>query len=144
MIEKKYLQMKIDSTTIPKCQIEEKKFSWGEPYSKITPIFEMSITKELSDIEFCIELYIKNNFRDQLLEFYNVLTNYEENSRVENFEGTIPDQLREILLKKIKLFLDSPEKLTPWKKYNELLTELDYMHLFEEEFEKKILFIKTK
>ncbi|WP_106794275.1 hypothetical protein [Aquimarina sp. Aq78] len=134
--------MKIDSTTIPKCQIEEKRFSWGEPYTEITPIFEMSIAQELSDIEFCIELYIKNNFRNQLLEFYNVLTNYEENDRIENFDGTIPEQLREILLKKIKLFLDSTQKLTPWEKYNELLKELDYLYLFEEKFDRKILFIK--
>lgn len=136
--------MKIDSSTIPKCQIKEKKFSWGEPYIEITPIFEMSVNEALSDIEFCIELYVKNNFRNQLLEFYNVLTNHEEYHRIEYFKGTISDELRQILLKRIKLFLDSPEELTPWQKYNEIQGELDYLYLFEDKFDRKILYIKTK
>lgn len=136
--------MKIDSTTFPKCRIDEKRFSWGEPYTTITPIFDMNISEQLSDLEFCIELYIKNNFRNQLLGFYNVLTNCEENDRIEHFKGTISNILRKNLLSKIKLFLDSPEKLTPWKKYDEIFTELDYLHLFDEEFKRKILFVKTK
>ncbi|MGY3794892.1 hypothetical protein [Aquimarina sp. 433] len=136
--------MKIDSSTIPKCQIEEKKFAWGEPYIEITPIFEMSINEALSDIEFCIELYVKNNFRNQLLEFYNVLINHEEYYRIDHFKGTISDELHEVLLKRIKLFLDSPEELTPWKKYNEIQGELDYLYLFEDKFDRKILYIKAK
>ncbi len=137
-------QVKIDTDTLPKCSLEEKKFSWGEPYLVVTPIFDIAIPPELSDLEFSVEIFIKNNFRNQLLEFYNVLINYEENNRIENFEDTIPEQLRKEVLAKIKSFLDSEKKLTPWEKYDEYGKELDFLYKFEEEFNRKILFINPK
>ncbi|MBG6129023.1 hypothetical protein IWQ47_000285 [Aquimarina sp. EL_43] len=136
--------MRVDHETLPKCMLEEKKFSWGEPYLEVTPIFDTLISQELSNLEFCIEIFIKNNFRNQLLEFYNVLTNYEENDRIENFEGTLSEQLRKEMLLKIKIELDSEKKLTPWEKYKEYREELDFLYIFEEEFDRKIVFIKPK
>ena len=72
------------------------------------------------------------------------MINYEENNRIENFEDAIPEQLRKEVLVKIKSFLDSEKKLTPWEKYNEYGKELDFLYKFEEEFNRKILFINPK
>ncbi|PKV48855.1 hypothetical protein ATE84_0869 [Aquimarina sp. MAR_2010_214] len=136
--------MKIDNETLPKCKLEKKKFSWGEPYLDVTPIFDMLISQDLADLEFCIEIFIKNNFKNQLLEFYNVLTNYEENDRIEDFEGDLSEQFRKKMLIKIKTELDSEKKLTPWEKHKQYGEELDFLYIFEEEFKRKILFIKPK
>ena len=133
--------MTIDNDTFPKCQLEEKIFSWGEPYISISPIFDFNISNDLDDIEFCIELFIKNNFKNQLLGFYNALINFEEADRIENFDPTSPIKNRDLILETIKTFLDSEERIPPWKKYKELLAELDYLHLFEEKFNRKILFV---
>ena len=46
----------IEKSTFPHCYIEEKKFDWGEPYDDITPIFNLSIDPDLSDIEYTIEV----------------------------------------------------------------------------------------
>ena len=134
--------MKIDDETRPKCKLEEKKFSWGEPYLDISPIFDIQIPKKLTDLEFCIEIFIRNNFKNQLLEFYNVLTNYEENERIEHFEGLLSNKFRKGILLKIKKELDSEMKLTPWEKYKQYNEELDFLYIFEKEFKRKILFIK--
>ncbi|MGG8497081.1 hypothetical protein ACQY1Q_11725 [Tenacibaculum sp. TC6] len=136
--------MRIDNDTFPICKLEEKKFSWGEPYLHMTPIFDMKIPKELSDLEFSIEIFIKNNFKNQLLYFYNVLTNYEENNRIENYEGGLSEPSRKELLVKIKNELDSQKKVRPWEKYDDYREELDFLYVFQEEFNRKILFIKTK
>ena len=133
--------MTIDNDTFPKCQLEEKIFSWGEPYISISPIFDFNISNDLDDIEFCIELFIKNNFKNQLLGFYNALINFEEADRIENFDPTSPVENRDLILETIITFLDSEKRIPPWKKYKELLAELDYLYLFEEKFNRKILFV---
>ncbi len=136
--------MKIDSETLPKCRLEEKKFSWGEPYLSVEPIFDFDISQELIDIEFSVELFIKNNFKNQLLEFYNVLINYEEQNKIENLKNEISSELRKKVLNKIKYFLDGEKKLTPWEKYKEPNDELWHLYIFEKKFNKKILFVKPK
>ncbi len=51
--------MKVDHETLPKCRLEEKKFSWGEPYLEVIPIFDTLISQELSNILCYCDTYNK-------------------------------------------------------------------------------------
>ena len=104
----------IEKSTFPHCYIEEKKFDWGEPYDDITPIFNLSIDPDLSDIEYTIEVLGKNNFKINLEKLYNILLNHEENDRIENFNTPIFN--RELLLRNIQKYLNSNEnQISPWE-----------------------------
>lgn len=130
----------INKNTFPFCYVEEKKFEWGEPYEDITPIFNLSIDPELSDLEYTIEVLGKNNFKNNLLKLYNILVNREENVRIENFNNLITN--REILLNRIKIYLDSNSaKISPWDlQYYVCFNESDYLESIENETKRILLF----
>ncbi|SNR83407.1 hypothetical protein [Flavobacterium sp. ov086] len=130
----------IDKSTFPHCYIEEKKFDWGEPYDDITPIFNLSIDPDLSDIEFTIEVLGKNNFKINLGKLYNILLNYEENDRIENFNTPIFN--RELLLSNIQKYLNSNEDhISPWEQsYDTYPTENDYLESIEKDLNRILLF----
>lgn len=127
----------IDKTTYPYCYIEEKKFDWGEPYDEMTPIFNLSIDPDLSDIEFTIEVLGKNNFKLNLEKLYNILINREENYRIENFNTSILN--REFLLNNINIYLNANLNSTsPWKLYYGEHMENIYEDLHLESIEESI------
>lgn len=130
----------INKKTFPHCYIEEKKFDWGEPYGVITPIFNLYIDPELSDIEYTIEVLGKNNFKINLEKLYNILLNKEEYDRIENFNTLIFN--REILLNNIQKYLNSNEdQISPWKQYYDgYFTENDYLESIEEDLNRILLF----
>ncbi|CAA9202289.1 hypothetical protein [Flavobacterium collinsii] len=130
----------IDKSTFPHCYIEEKKFDWGEPYDDITPIFNLSIDPELSDIEFTIEVLGKNNFKINLEKLYNILVNREENDRIENFNNVITN--RELLLNNINTYLNyNIDKTSPWEQsFDRYPTENDYLQSIEEDINRTLLF----
>lgn len=129
----------IDRDTVPYCYIEERKFEWGEPYEVVTPIFNLCINPDLSDMEFTIEVLGQNNFRDNLEKLFNILVNKEENYRIESFTALI--EKREYLLNLIEGFLNSnTSNIAPWIFYRELFTEKDYLESIEEDLNRKLLF----
>ena len=130
----------IEKSTFPHCYIEEKKFDWGEPYDNITPIFNLSIDPDLSDIEYTIEVLGKNNFKINLEKLYNILLNHEENDRIENFNTPIFN--RELLLRNIQKYLNSNEnQISPWEQsYDRYPTENDYLESIEKDLNKILLF----
>lgn len=130
----------IDKSTFPHSYIEEKKFDWGEPYDDITPIFNLSIDPELSDIEFTIEVLGKNNFKINLEKLYNILINREENDRLENFNNVITN--RELLLNNINTYLNyNIDKTSPWEQsFDRYPTENDYLESIEENLNRTLLF----
>ncbi|WP_316633762.1 hypothetical protein [uncultured Flavobacterium sp.] len=132
----------IDKKTYPYCYIEEKKFDWGEPYDDITPIFNLSIDPDLSDIEFTIEVLGKNNFKINLEKLYNILVNREENDRIENCNTPILN--RDFLLNNIHTYLSvNLNSTSPWKKhYGEHMENVyESLHLesIEESINRKLL-----
>lgn len=130
----------IGKSTFPHCYIEEKKFDWGEPYDDITPIFNLSIDPDLSDIEYTIEVLCKNNFKINLEKLYNILLNYEENDRIENFNTPIFN--RDLLLSNIQKYLNSNEnQISPWEQsYDRYPTENDYLESIEKDLNRILLF----
>lgn len=129
----------IDKNTIPHCYVEEKKFEWGEPYTDITPIFNLSIDPDLSDIEFTIEILGKNNFKTNLEKLHNILLNKEENYRINNFKGTILN--REFLIQKIINFIDeNSNNIAPWENEHNIIDEAYHLELIEYDLQKKLLF----
>lgn len=130
----------IEKSTFPHCYIEEKKFDWGEPYDDITPIFNLSIDPDFSDIEFTIEVLGKNNFKINLEKLYNILLNHEENDRIENFNTPIFN--RELLLRNIQKYLNSNEnQISPWEQsYDRYPTENDYLESIEKDLNRILLF----
>ncbi|MFH7005763.1 hypothetical protein [Flavobacterium bizetiae] len=132
----------IDKSTFPHSYIEEKKNEWGEPYDDITPIFNLSIDPDLSDIEYTIEVMGKNNFKINLEKLYNILLNNEENYRIENFNNVITN--RELLLNDINTYLNANLNRTPpWKQhYDENMQSIyESLHLesIEESINRKLL-----
>lgn len=132
----------IDKSTFPYCYIEEKKFDWGEPYDDITPIFNLSINPDLSDIEFTIEVLGKNNFKINLGKLYNILVNREENERIENCNISISN--REFLLNNINTYLSANLNNTPpWNKHygEDFENTYESLHLesIEESINRKLL-----
>lgn len=127
----------LDKSTFPHSYIEEKKFEWGEPYDEITPIFNLSIDPDLSDIEYTIEVLGKNNFKINLEKLYNILINREENHRIENFNTSILN--REFLLNNINIYLNANLNSTsPWKLYYGEHMENIYEDLHLESIEESI------
>ena len=127
----------IDKSTFPYCYIEEKKFDWGEPYDEMTPIFNLSIDPNLSDIEFTIEVLGKNNFKLNLEKLYNILINREENHRIENFNTPILN--REFLLNNINTYLNANlNNTSPWKLHYGEHMENTYEDLHLESIEESI------
>lgn len=127
----------IDKSTFPYCYIEEKKFDWGEPYDEMTPIFNLSIDPDLSDIEFTIEVLGKNNFKLNLEKLYNILINREENDRIENFNTPISN--RKFLLNNINTYLsDNLNSTSPWKLHYGEHMENAYEDLHLESIEESI------
>lgn len=135
-----YKMIYIDKNTFPHCYIEEKKFDWGEPYNDITPIFNLSINPELSDIEYTIEVLGKNNFKINLEKLYNILLNNEENDRIENFNTIIFN--RNLLLNTISTYINyNTDKTSPWKQYyDRYFTENDYLESIEKDLNRRLLF----
>ncbi|MFH6995888.1 hypothetical protein [Flavobacterium sp. FlaQc-48] len=130
----------IDKSTFPHSYIEEKKFDWGEPYDDITPIFNLSIDPDLSDIEYTIEVLGKNNFKINLEKLYNILLNNEENYRIENFNNVITN--RELLLNNINTYLNyNINKTSPWEQsFDRYPTENDYLESIERDLNRILLF----
>lgn len=129
----------IDKNTIPHCYAEEKKFEWGEPYTDITPIFNLSIDPDLSDIEFTIEILGKNNFKTNLEKLHNILLNKEENYRINNFKEAILN--REHLIQKIINFIDeNSNNIAPWENEHTVIDEVYHLELIEYDLQKKLLF----
>ena|SRR6218665_1423120 len=130
----------INKSTFPFCYVEEKKFEWGEPYEDVTPIFNLSIDPELSDLEYTIEVLGKNNFKNNLLKLHNILVNREENVRIEHFTDLITD--REVLLNRIIFFLDNnSDKTSPWDlPYYVSFNENDYLESIEDKINRILLF----
>ena len=111
----------------------------GEPYEIITPIFNLCINPDLSDIEFTIEVLGLNNFKDNLVKLFNILVNREELYRIESF--TVSIEKREYLLNLIAEFLNSNTSNTsPWVFYKEPFTEKDYLESIERDLNRKLLF----
>lgn len=135
----------IDKTCKPYCYVEEKKFDWGEPYTCITPIFNVDINPELTDMEYTIEILGKNNFKDNLMNLYNILLNREETQRLHPFNDTITD--RETLLQKISGYLAINTPYTaPWKKDDdyELADETTYLQTIEHDLQRKLYYERKK
>lgn len=111
--------MKIDNNTLPKCKLEEKKFEWGEPYIIMIPIFDLDITKTESRLEYFIDLYGKNNFKIQLLRFYNKINNYDETERIINFQHEeLTHEKRVYLKNRINEYLErNIDRISPWELY---------------------------
>ncbi|MFH7018769.1 hypothetical protein [Flavobacterium sp. FlaQc-47] len=130
----------INKKTLPHCYIEEKKFDWGEPYDDITPIFNLSVNPELSDIEYTIEVLGKNNFKINLEKLYNILLNQEENDRIEYFNTPIVH--RDFLLINIQKYLHSNEnQISPWEQsHDRYPTENDYLESIEKDLNRILLF----
>lgn len=131
----------IDKTFVPHCYVEEKKFDWGEPYTHVTPIFNVNVSPELSDIEFTIEILGKNNFKDNLVKLYNILLNHEEKQRLYPFSDTISD--RGTLLQKISDYLAENAAYTaPWKEEDEyeLADETTYLEHIEHDLDRKLCY----
>ena len=104
----------IDKNTFPYCYVEEEKFDWGEPYEVTTPIFNLSIDPNLSDIEYTIEVLGKNNFKINLGRLYNILLNKEEYDRIENYHQPILN--RDFLLNSINSYLSiNTNNTAPWE-----------------------------
>jgi len=59
----------IDNETLPNCKLIEKKFEWGEPYTVLVPIFDFKTDENLKGIYLTIEIFGKNNFKNQLSEY---------------------------------------------------------------------------
>lgn len=130
----------IDKNTFPHCYVEEKKFEWGEPYDDITPIFNLSIDPDLSDIEYTIELLGKNNFKINLEKLYNIILNKEENTRI----GNCPEPVlnREFLLNNINIYLSlNFDNTPPWRHYenSEPLYEIIHLESIEEAINRKLI-----
>lgn len=139
LVEEFSVMIYINKTTIPHCYIEEKKFEWGEPYICTTPIFNVNINSELSDIEFTIELLGKNNFKETLLKLYNILLNREEKQRLHCLCNTITN--RESLLKKINDYLaENTNNLAPWKDNYEAIDETYYLEMIEHDLQRKLCY----
>lgn len=129
----------IDKNTIPYCYVVEKKFEWGEPYTVITPIFNLSIDPNLSNIEFTIEILGKNNFKTNLEKLHNILLNKEENYRIDNFNEIILN--REFLIRKIINFMDeNVNNIAPWENEYNVCDEVHYLGIIEDDLQKNILF----
>lgn len=138
------MMVSIDKTFIPHCYVEEKKFDWGEPYTCITPIFNVGADPELSDIAFTIEILGKNNFKDNLMKLYNILLNQEEKQRLHPFSDTISD--RESLLQKISGYLAENAVYTaPWKAEDEyeLADETIYLEYIEHDLDRNLCYERT-
>jgi hypothetical protein len=132
----------IDKNTIPHCYVVEEKFEWGEPYTVKTPIFNLSIDPDLSDIEFTIEILGKNNFKTNLEKLYNILLNKEENYRIDNFNETILN--REFLIQKIINFIDeNANNIAPWENEYDIIGEVYHLKMIEHDLQRKILFEKN-
>lgn len=124
--------MRIDNNTLPKCKLEDKKFEWGEPYTIMTPMFDLDIKKTESKLEYFIDLYGKNNFKIQLLRFYNKINNHEETEGINNFQYEELTQEKRIYLKsKINKYLErNVNRISPWELYeHNNLTELNHLEL---------------
>lgn len=131
----------IDIETIPHCKIEEKKFEWGEPYEIQTPIF---ILKKISTskLENSIILFGENNFKQQLMSLYNVIINHEESEKIENYTGE--EFNREAILNLINSFIrKNAGFVTPWEKYQLLLTEYDYIEYCEKQLQESLCYVKS-
>lgn len=135
--------MKIDHSTFPPCRIEQRKFEWGEPYEVEHPIFDGNIDPDLSDLEFSVEAFLKNNFREQLLLFLNTLLNHEENERIENFHGKIDAAQRQDLISRIGEFLDQDSVPAPWVKYHFQSGEAGHFFGLEKVLGREVLKIKN-
>ena len=134
---------KIDLETVPACKFEEHFFDWGEPYTVMTPLFDIEISDSLSDIEFAVEFYGRNNFQTQLHRLRNKLINYDEEYSIENFSEKIED--RRAIIQIIEHQLKNNEnKITPWDKYNEYMDELKYIEWGRISLNRKLLYVKME
>ncbi|WP_288376290.1 hypothetical protein [uncultured Chryseobacterium sp.] len=132
----------IDDNTLPNCKIEVKKFEWGEPYKIYTPIFNFTNLSD-SKLENSIKLFGENNFKQQLLLMYNVINNYEELEKLENYKGE--KFSRKSILELINFYLKKNENLiTPWEKYDVGLSENDYIKYIEEKLSEALYYVKVK
>lgn len=132
----------IDIETIPNCKIEEDKFEWGEPYDIQTPIFIFK-KNSTSKLENSIILFGENNFKQQLLSLYNVITNHEESEKLENYTGEEFD--RKTILELINSFIKKNESLiAPWEKYQLLFTEYDYIEYCEKQLQESLCYVKIQ
>lgn len=129
----------IDKTVFPHCFVEEKRFEWGEPYTNVMPIFNLSVNPELSDIEFTIEILGKNNFKSNLDKLYNILINKEEKFRLTDFNEPILD--REFLVSKILTFInENTNKIAPWDNEFKIAGEEFYLEIIEDDLKKSLKF----
>lgn len=127
----------IDKNTFPYCYVEEKKLDWGEPYTHITPIFNVSIDPALSPIAFTIEVLGKNNFKLNLEKLYNILLNEEEQERIENCNTPVLD--RELLLHTITTYLYTTiNNSAPWLHYYEEHLAAVYESLYLQSIEEAL------
>ncbi len=130
----------IDESTVPFCWAEDKKFEWGEPYTVYHPIFKISPTNPVFTLEDSIIIIGENNLKKQLLSLHNVLINYEEFDRIENYKEEKFDRIK--ILELIDFYLKENEgKLTPYEKYDEYGNELYYIFLIEEKANRKLHFV---
>jgi hypothetical protein len=136
-----------DSNTLPKCKLEEKKFEWGEPYTIMTPIFELDIKETESELEYFIDVYGKNNFKTQLLRLYNKINNYEEAKGIINFQYEELTQEKRVTLKnKINEYLEiNKDKISPWELYEpHNYTEFDYIEKLTKDINKEIYYVEKE
>ncbi|WP_433831752.1 hypothetical protein [Flavobacterium anhuiense] len=130
----------IDESTVPFCWAEDKKFEWGEPYTVYHPIFKISPTNSIFKLEDSITIIVENNLKKQLLSLHNVLINYEEFDRIENYKEEKFDRIK--ILGLIDFYLKENEgKLTPYEKYDEYGNELYYISSIEEKANRKLHFV---
>lgn len=131
--------MIIDKETKPHCTLTEKKFEWGEPYTIMTPIFVIPTSEQTSLLEFSIDIYGENNFKQQLLFLYNKLRNYEDDC-LENLDKSIKN--REELINRINAYLQlNLNLITPWEKYKEYYNEIDQIKNIESLINKRLIYV---
>lgn len=130
----------IDESTIPFCWAEHKKFDWGEPYTVYHPIFKISPTSAVLTLEDSIIIMGENNLKKQLLSLHNVIINYEELDRIENYNEEKFDRIR--ILELIDFYIKENEgKLTPSQKYDGYNDELYYISSIECKANRKLQFV---
>jgi len=134
---------KIDLETVPICKFEEHFFDWEEPYTVMTPIFDIELSDSLSDIEFAVEFYGRNNFKAQLNRLRNKLLNYDD-EMIENLNEPIAN--RKEIIQTIEGHLErNKAQITPWEKYEIDHDELEYIEGWERiSLNRKLLYVKME
>lgn len=136
-------EKRIDLETVPPCKFEEHGEMWVESYMTMHPIFDLSIAEDLSDFDFSVEFYGRNNFKEQLNRLRNKLLNYED-EMIENLNEPIAN--RKEIIQTIEGHLERNKvKIAPWEKYEIDHGELEYIEGWKRiSLNRRLLYVKIE